>query len=95
MVMNDNGKPAAEPAGPNAAFPGLNPPPLFGHCVDDLRPMKVICIGAGISGIIAGIRFPQRVKNLDFTIYEKNEEVGGTWWENKSVPPIQICRLVD
>lgn len=58
-------------------------PPLYSHCIDELRPVKVICIGAGFSGILAGIRFPQRIQNLDFTIYEKNEEVGGTWFENK------------
>lgn len=59
-------------------------PPLYNHCIDDLRRIKVICIGAGFSGILAGIRFPQRIQNLDFTIYEKNSEVGGTWWENRS-----------
>lgn len=51
--------------------------------VDDLRPLKVICIGAGASGILAGIRLPQKIPNLDLTIYEKNEDVGGTWYENK------------
>lgn len=51
--------------------------------VDDLRPIKVICIGAGVSGILAGIRLPQKIKNLDLTIFEKNEDVGGTWYENK------------
>jgi hypothetical protein len=58
-------------------------PPLYDHCIDDLRRVKVICIGAGFSGVLAGIRFPQRIPNLDFTIYEKNPDVGGTWWENR------------
>jgi len=58
-------------------------PPLYSHCIDDHRRIKVICIGAGFSGILAGIRFPQRIANLDLTIYEKNPEVGGTWYENK------------
>lgn len=58
-------------------------PPLWNHRVDDYRPMKVICIGAGFSGIVAGIRFPEKIPNLDFTIYEKNSDVGGTWLENK------------
>lgn len=51
--------------------------------IDDLRPFKVICIGAGISGILAGIRLPQKIKNLDLTIFEKNDDIGGTWYENK------------
>ena len=51
--------------------------------IDELRPLKVVVIGAGISGILAGIRFPQHVKDLDLVIYDKNEEVGGTWFENQ------------
>ncbi|KAG9665052.1 FAD/NAD(P)-binding domain-containing protein, partial [Aureobasidium melanogenum] len=90
MAVTNGDKPdeksAADLYAANANFvdPKLtNLPPLYGHCIDDLRPIKVICIGAGFSGILAGIRFPQRVPNLDFTIYEKNEEVGGTWFENR------------
>jgi cation diffusion facilitator CzcD-associated flavoprotein CzcO len=51
--------------------------------VDHARPMKVIVIGAGISGILAAIRFPQRIPNLDLVVYDKNPEVGGTWFENR------------
>lgn len=53
--------------------------------VDYARPIKVICIGAGMSGILCGIRFPQKIPNLDLTIYEKNDEVGGVWHENRCV----------
>lgn len=51
--------------------------------IDFARPMKTIVIGAGISGILAAIRFPQRIPNLDLVIYDKNPEVGGTWYENR------------
>uniref|UniRef100_A0A8H7KFR0 FAD/NAD(P)-binding domain-containing protein n=1 Tax=Bionectria ochroleuca TaxID=29856 RepID=A0A8H7KFR0_BIOOC len=51
--------------------------------IDAVRPIKVICIGAGMSGIICGVRFPQRIENLDLTIYEKNDDVGGVWYENR------------
>lgn len=51
--------------------------------VDYTRPIKVICIGAGMSGILCGIRFPQKIPNLDLTIYDKNDEVGGVWYENR------------
>lgn len=51
--------------------------------IDYARPMKVIVIGAGISGILAGVRFPRRIPNLELVIYDKNPEVGGTWYENK------------
>ncbi|RDW92264.1 hypothetical protein BP5796_01658 [Coleophoma crateriformis] len=51
--------------------------------VENFRPMKVRVIGAGCSGIYLGIRIPQRILNVDLQIYEKNEGLGGTWWENR------------
>jgi cation diffusion facilitator CzcD-associated flavoprotein CzcO len=51
--------------------------------VENLRPLKVRVIGAGYSGIYLGIRIPQRLRNIDFQIYEKNDGIGGTWWENR------------
>ncbi|TFY58142.1 hypothetical protein EVJ58_g6594 [Rhodofomes roseus] len=51
--------------------------------IDEHKPIKVVCIGAGFSGIIAGIRFPQRIPNVELTIYDKNAGVGGTWFTNK------------
>nr|MCU0948423.1 NAD(P)-binding protein [Porphyrobacter sp.] len=41
---------------------------------------KVVIVGAGMSGILAAIRLKQA--GLDFVIYEKNADVGGTWLEN-------------
>ncbi|RMJ21396.1 monooxygenase [Aspergillus sp. HF37] len=51
--------------------------------IDHARPMRVVVIGSGLSGIIASIRLRQRVSNLDLCIYEKNDDVGGTWLENR------------
>jgi hypothetical protein len=51
--------------------------------IDAARPLKVVVMGAGISGILASIRFPQRIPNLSLTVYEKNADIGGTWYENK------------
>lgn len=53
--------------------------------VENLRPMKVIVIGAGYSGIYCGIRIPERLRNVELVIYEKNAGVGGTWYENRFV----------
>lgn len=47
--------------------------------VENIRPVKVIVIGAGYSGIYCGIRIPEKIKNCKLTIYEKNSGVGGTW----------------
>jgi 4-hydroxyacetophenone monooxygenase len=41
----------------------------------------VVVIGCGESGILAGIRLQQA--GLPFTIVDKNEGPGGTWWENR------------
>lgn len=45
-----------------------------------LADFHVIIIGAGMSGILAGIRLKQA--GIDFTILEKNRDVGGTWLQN-------------
>ncbi len=42
--------------------------------------LSVIIIGAGMSGILAGIRLQQA--GVAFTIVDKNADVGGTWFEN-------------
>ena len=41
---------------------------------------KVVIIGAGMSGLLAGIRL--REAGIPFEIIEKNPDVGGTWYEN-------------
>ena len=46
----------------------------------DKGQFKVLIIGAGMSGILAGIRLKEA--GISFTIVEKNDEVGGTWYEN-------------
>ncbi|OJJ43910.1 hypothetical protein ASPZODRAFT_2113943 [Penicilliopsis zonata CBS 506.65] len=47
------------------------------------RALRIVVIGAGISGILASIRFRQRVPNVSVCVYEKNSGVGGTWFKNK------------
>ena len=42
--------------------------------------MKVLVVGAGMSGLLTGIRLKQA--GIDFTIIEKNADAGGTWFEN-------------
>ena len=48
--------------------------------VDGRIPFLVAIIGAGMSGILAGIRLKQA--GVPFVIIEKNHDVGGTWLEN-------------
>jgi 4-hydroxyacetophenone monooxygenase len=42
--------------------------------------MKVIVVGAGMSGLLTGIRLKQA--GVPFEIIEKNANAGGTWFEN-------------
>ena len=60
-------------------------PLISERAIDEPSPLKVIYIGAGVSGICAAIRFPQLVPNLELAIYDKNADVGGTWFENRYV----------
>lgn len=48
---------------------------LEDRAVDDVRPLRVAVIGAGLSGILAGILLPAKVPNLQLSIFEKNLDV--------------------
>lgn len=47
---------------------------------EQLDNFKVVIAGAGFSGIVMGVRLKQA--GIPFVIIEKNDEVGGTWYEN-------------
>lgn len=54
-----------------------------GWTLGDIAPgteFKVAVVGAGVSGLAAAYRLQQA--DLDYTVFEKNTEVGGVWWEN-------------
>ncbi|PYI32725.1 monooxygenase [Aspergillus indologenus CBS 114.80] len=47
------------------------------------RRLRVVVIGAGISGIQIAHDLTSRMRNIDLEIYDKNEGAGGTWFENR------------
>ncbi|KAB2579998.1 putative sterigmatocystin biosynthesis monooxygenase stcW [Lasiodiplodia theobromae] len=47
------------------------------------RKVKVLTIGAGFSGIMLAYQIQKSCENVEFKIYEKNEDMGGTWLENR------------
>ncbi|RFU29418.1 hypothetical protein B7463_g6928, partial [Scytalidium lignicola] len=51
--------------------------------IHQYRKLRMVCIGAGIAGIAAAYKYQRQATNLDFIIYEKNNDVGGTWLENR------------
>ena len=78
----------------NTSAASASDSPLYDVPIDHARPIKVICIGAGIGGMLVGIRFPQRISNLELVIYEKNADIGGTWFENQYSHYIRmLCRV--
>lgn len=63
-------------------LPGTDPK-APGWTREELDPgsdLTVAIIGAGLSGLVAAHRLAQA--GIPFVIFEKNPEVGGTWWEN-------------
>lgn len=46
------------------------------------RKMRIICIGAGPSGLCFAYKLQRSFDYFSLTIYEKNAEVSGTWLEN-------------
>ena len=56
------------------------------HWVDDLPAARragfhVVIVGAGMSGLLAAIRLGRA--GIPYTVVEKNDGPGGTWWENR------------
>lgn len=47
------------------------------------RPLRVIHIGAGISGICIAKFLPESLSNVSLVCYDKNNDIGGTWLENR------------
>ncbi|KAK4935997.1 hypothetical protein LTR10_023044 [Elasticomyces elasticus] len=76
---------------PPAEFPALYNWPTTnenGYTINEApsgtsRKVRIICVGAGASGINLAKFAQDQLKNAEVVIYEKNEEVAGTWFENK------------
>jgi NADPH-dependent 2,4-dienoyl-CoA reductase/sulfur reductase-like enzyme len=49
------------------------------------RKLRLVCIGAGYSGLMLAyhLREMKMEEFIDLRIYEKNHDVGGTWLENR------------
>ncbi|KAF1847901.1 FAD/NAD(P)-binding domain-containing protein [Cucurbitaria berberidis CBS 394.84] len=68
-----------EQAETRTIFPPLE---LEDHPLDDVRPLRVVVVGAGISGITASVLLPAKVPKIDLVIYERESDVGGVWHTN-------------
>ncbi|KAJ3538381.1 hypothetical protein NM208_g5929 [Fusarium decemcellulare] len=60
--------------------------PILDKPLSTPRKLRVVCIGAGFSGLILAHKIKYDWKMDDFIelqIYEKNDDIGGTWYENR------------
>lgn len=51
--------------------------------IGEARPLRVITIGAGASGLNLAYQINKYMRHVTHVVYEKNPEVGGTWFENR------------
>jgi cation diffusion facilitator CzcD-associated flavoprotein CzcO len=63
------------------------------------RHVKVICVGAGASGLLLAYKVQKHFKNISLAVYEKNPAVAGTWYENRYpgyvyVPHLKFTKLL-
>lgn len=56
------------------------------------RHVRIICIGAGASGLLMAYKLQRHFSNYSLQVYEKNSEVSGTWFENRY--PGSVCCLL-
>ncbi|KAK9426799.1 putative FAD-binding monooxygenase moxY [Seiridium unicorne] len=47
------------------------------------RKLRVLTIGAGISGILMAYQIQKQCQNVEHVIYDKNGDIGGTWLLNR------------
>lgn len=66
----------------------LDGKPLFAE-----RHVRIICVGAGASGLCLAYKLQRSFQNFTLKIYEKNEDISGTWFENRYPGSVQASSL--
>jgi hypothetical protein len=59
--------------------------PVLERPIYSARKLRVFCVDAGFSGLLLAyhLRDMKIEDYIDLRIYEKNADVGGTWFENR------------
>ncbi|KAK0109702.1 hypothetical protein ONS95_002381 [Cadophora gregata] len=47
------------------------------------RPIRLVCVGAGATGLQIAYKAERLLKDVTLQIYEKNSDIGGTWLESR------------
>lgn len=56
--------------------------PPIGQPLFSERLVRIICVGAGASGLCFAYKLQRSFQNFTLTIFEKNKDISGTWFEN-------------
>ncbi|KAL8851131.1 MAG: hypothetical protein Q9221_003934 [Calogaya cf. arnoldii] len=57
--------------------------PLHSEAIHTERPISIVCIGAGASGLLLAYKLQRSFGQFELTVFEKNNGVSGTWLENR------------
>jgi hypothetical protein len=87
-VINDDSSRTEDDENPpvTAEIPRLHISPDYQvkeRPLGSIRPIRIICLGAGASGVNLAYQVQQRLRKTELVIYEKNPAIGGTWYENR------------
>ncbi|GMK58644.1 hypothetical protein CspeluHIS016_0600860 [Cutaneotrichosporon spelunceum] len=58
-------------------------PPLYERDINTGRRLRIVCVGAGFSGLCAAVHFQDHLANYELQIYERADDVGGVWHQNR------------
>ncbi|KAF2867687.1 hypothetical protein BDV95DRAFT_502350 [Massariosphaeria phaeospora] len=56
---------------------------MDGNPIHSERHMRIVCVGAGASGLCFAYKLQRSFQNFSLKIYEKNADVGGVWFQNR------------
>ncbi|KAK1966840.1 FAD/NAD(P)-binding domain-containing protein [Colletotrichum sublineola] len=57
--------------------------PLLEQPIDANRKVRVVCVGAGFSGIGSAIHMREHIHDVEFQVYEAADDIGGVWHHNR------------
>lgn len=69
-------------------MPHIEEPPFTADQIPEYplnspQKLKVIHVGAGASGLLFAHKATKWLQNYELICYEKNDRIGGTWYENR------------
>lgn len=56
--------------------------PLVDQWHSQPRKLRLIHVGAGATGLCAAYKMERQLEDYELVCYEKNAEIGGTWYES-------------